>query len=441
MTDYQTIPLEKLEVNCANDRHGELPSEEEAIEWLLINKTEKMGDLLQDISDRTYILEEPLVMKKANEDKYVVYDGNRRVSCLKLLKGMASNDIKNPLKNKIEALKNNQNTDLPNALECRVENDINIINDILELRHIPGNSGAGQLKWDGHEKENFLERTGKSHKINFALEINKLLIKEGYLNESDRIPLSTFNRLFSSNEMRRRSGFAVQNNELELSSDKKISLTAMTRVAKDMISGNKTLDDVWDNTKKTSYLDSLEKENLLPTATNRLKQSEPITQKKNKKTQKKPKSPVEQNILIPTNLTSPIQNKFFTGKFCQIFYELQNTLKFANHPISICVSFRVFIDILTKTYLSAHNIENKESLAKRMQTILKHLSINTKLPEHTILFINKLDDHNQYFSINSLHKVLHGDFQFSNNDLITYMNNLAPYIDELIKNVNELSND
>src|SRR5690606_30192992 len=104
-------------------------------------------DLLQNITNKKGIFEEPLVMKLPKEDRYVVYDGNRRVTCLKLLHGVAPQIINNPLDKKIESLRSNNKIDFDGVVECRVEDNIDVVNDILELRHTPGNSGAGQLKW------------------------------------------------------------------------------------------------------------------------------------------------------------------------------------------------------------------------------------------------------------------------------------------------------
>lgn len=46
---YKKLHIKDLEVNPSNDRHGELPSENDAIKWLLYNKTQKMKELLKDI--------------------------------------------------------------------------------------------------------------------------------------------------------------------------------------------------------------------------------------------------------------------------------------------------------------------------------------------------------------------------------------------------------
>ncbi len=440
MTVHKRILLKDLEVNQANDRHGELMSEAAAIEWLLVNKTEKMKDLLEDISSKSgTILEEPLVMRKTGSDKYIVYDGNRRVTCLKLLHGLVTEDITNPLQKKIETLKA-KNTEFDTYVECRVETDLDVVNDLLEYRHTPGNSGAGQLKWDGHEKENFLERTGRTNKINFAREVNRILIEGGYLASSDRIPLSNFNRLFSSKEIKRRAGVDIQDDQIQLINDREVTYGVLTRIAKDMIAGKKTLDDVWDNAKKTAYIDELEKEGLLPSAKNRLDVPELATPKDKDggiaTIAAKPQALRQRDYLLPTNLPSPEQGTMFSYKFCRLFYELQNTLRFGAHEVSISIALRTFLEILTDTYIRAHGLDNVGSLAKRIQTAFADIDKQTVMPKETRFFVGKLDTASEYFSINTLHKVMHLDFHVSESDLRSYVNNLDSYLREAISRVN-----
>jgi len=437
MTTFQRIPLQKLEVNPANDRHGDVGSEAAAIEWLLVNKTDKMRDLLEDIHERQGIVDEPLVMKKNGEDKYIVYDGNRRVTCLKLLHGLAPSEIQNPLSKKVENLRSKPFV-ANQAVECRVEDSLDRVNNILELRHIPGNSGAGQLKWDGHEKENFLERTGKSQKINLAREVNNLLVRTGYLSADDRIPLSNFNRLFSSKEIRRRVGIDIEDDNIQLINDEQTTYGALTRIAKDMMAGRKTLDDVWDNEKKNKYLDELEKEGLLPSAKNRL--ASPVTVTSTSATPqpiRPAQGPHLHSYLLPTDMQAPVQNEFFSSKFCILFYELQNTLRFSQHLISMAISLRAFIEILTAAYLRKCGLDDKAGLAARIQTAFAHMHSVEPLPDTTRAFIAKLSEDKEYFSINTLHKATHNDFQISDQDLRAFVNNLDAYIRRAIAFIND----
>lgn len=76
------IALNALLVNRANDRHGELENETAAIAWLFNNHETHMRNLTKDIVDQGGIYEFPLVSPERS--KFVVFDGNRRVTCLKL---------------------------------------------------------------------------------------------------------------------------------------------------------------------------------------------------------------------------------------------------------------------------------------------------------------------------------------------------------------------
>ena len=77
------LPLSSLVVNRANDRHGELENETAAIAWLFNERETHMRNLTKDIVAEGEIYEIPLVSPE--KAKYIVFDGNRRVTCLKLL--------------------------------------------------------------------------------------------------------------------------------------------------------------------------------------------------------------------------------------------------------------------------------------------------------------------------------------------------------------------
>src|ERR1700710_1810579 len=80
---YRQIPLETLLINRANDRHGELENETAAIAWLFHNFEQHMRNLTRDIVASGQVFEPPLVFPE--DDKFVLFDGNRRTTCLKLL--------------------------------------------------------------------------------------------------------------------------------------------------------------------------------------------------------------------------------------------------------------------------------------------------------------------------------------------------------------------
>jgi hypothetical protein len=226
MNKFKLISIKNLVVNSENDRHGVLESEENAINWLLRNKTEKMRSLAKDIAISKKIYETPLV-KDENKGKYTVYDGNRRVTCLKILSGLCDNyDLYD--KEFYHKLRNDYNCydTLPAEISCEVNSNQSEIDEIIQRRHAPKSSGEIRLNWEPYEKEIFLIRTGKSDKINFAKEIQDILQDRELLSKQDKIPLSNFNRLFSSEKYRKLAGISIKNNKIEFICNDNTSLNA-----------------------------------------------------------------------------------------------------------------------------------------------------------------------------------------------------------------------
>jgi len=114
------IPLRSLLVNRANDRHGELENETAAIAWLFKEREQHMRNLARDITSQGEIYELPLVSPEA--DKYIVFDGNRRITCLKLL----DDPRRAPsveLQGFFKELRGQCKDDLFQGVQCQVEND------------------------------------------------------------------------------------------------------------------------------------------------------------------------------------------------------------------------------------------------------------------------------------------------------------------------------
>ena len=196
---YRYLALNSLIVNRANDRHGELENETAAIAWLFNNRETHMRNLAKDIVSNHGIFEAPLVSPEGN--KFVVFDGNRRVACLKLI----SNPRKAPsieLQDYFKNLQANWPAGPPAKIQCQVESDRDRVDDILFRRHTGGQRGIGQSTWDDRMKGHFVNRTGMASGFNVAEEIEARLSVVGMLPTRRKIPRSTMNRLLSAEAFR-----------------------------------------------------------------------------------------------------------------------------------------------------------------------------------------------------------------------------------------------
>jgi hypothetical protein len=253
----RSIPIESLIVNRANDRHGELENETAAIAWLFSNREKHMRNLAKGIAEKGEVFELPLVSPQGS--KFVVYDGNRRVTCLKLF----MNSKRAPtteLQSFFEEGRSNWNEIFPRVVQCQVEADRDRIDEILLRRHTGTQNGVGQSTWDDRMKSTFVARTGKKAGVNVADEVEKRLAAENLLPSRRSIPRSTMNRLLSAEQFRNRLGFSINRGRFEYTHNEGIVHSAMARVAEDLANRKVVLGHIWDIDGKRKYLDKLERE-------------------------------------------------------------------------------------------------------------------------------------------------------------------------------------
>jgi hypothetical protein len=255
------LPLDSLVVNPANDRHGELENETAAIARLFALREQHMRNLTKDLVTKGEVFEPPLVYP--NGDKFIVADGNRRTTCVKLLdkpRRAPTVELQQFFADQKKAWRGR----FPDRIQCRVETDRDRVDDILFRRHTGSQNGIGQSNWDDRMKKNFVVRTGKGTGSNVADEIEKRLAAAEMLPKK-RIPRSNMNRLLSAEVIRNRLGFSIRKGKFEYLRNEDAVRRALHRVADDLASGMLTLNDIWDTDSKLNYIDKLDQEGILPT--------------------------------------------------------------------------------------------------------------------------------------------------------------------------------
>src|SRR5690606_7036909 len=122
------ISISLLRLNPHNDRHGPLRDESASIQWLLENRTLHMRALARDLVQTKRLFEHPLVRKEGRH--FVVFDGNRRTCCIKLLREphLAPSEQWTDF---FESLRFEGVDDTFSKLECEIESDLQVIDEKL----------------------------------------------------------------------------------------------------------------------------------------------------------------------------------------------------------------------------------------------------------------------------------------------------------------------
>ncbi|MEP3946145.1 hypothetical protein [Ascidiaceihabitans sp.] len=428
----QSISLDQLEINRANDRHGELENETAAIAWLFNTREAHMKNLARDIVATGKVYEPPLVSPE--NGNYLVFDGNRRTTCLKLL-GNPSKAPTTQLQDFFRQLKSEWNGTFSTEILCQVEDDRDDIDEILFRRHTGTQNGVGQSTWDDRMKDHFVARSGKKTGFNIADEIEQRLSAAGML-PAKKIPRSNLNRLLSSEAIRNRFGFSGLNKEFKFTHDPDVVLMTLSRLTDDFSSGKVVLGDIWDNESKLRYVEQLEDQSALPTEDDLLSDAGNNSKPKPKKPKPKPRpKPSKRTTLIP-------QKDFgilWTGKqhrIQTIWEELQFHLNTEKHTNAVSVLFRVLLELSVEYYINEHSVpvNDNDKLARKIEKIGDVLFSQGKIDQKQRSATKKFGQLDQLVSADTLNRYVHSpNFSPSAKHLETVWDTMADVIVTCLK--------
>lgn len=408
---YKSISLDKLLVNRSNDRHGELENETTAIAWLFANHRSQMRKLARDVVAAGGLYEPPLVYPEGSD--FIVFDGNRRTTCLKLL----ANPKRAPdadLQKFFSDLRGQWRGSFPTKIMCRVEADRDEIDEILFRRHTGSQGGVGQSNWDDRMKTTFVNRTGKGGKLNVADEIEERLKAAGLLPKGRRIPRSNLNRLLSAEAFRNRVGISTAKGRFQFIRTEAVALKALARIADDLAHRRITLDDVWDVDRKSEYLDGLESEGVLPTAADAIQSpSKGGKGKSSKGGPAKPKPKAEKPDKRTTLIPQVEYGVAWAGRLQRhraIWEELQFKLELEEHPNAIAVLCRVLLELSVDNYIKQSKITTvveNDALLKKLISAAENLHKDGKISKKYVEVIRKARTMDAIISVDTLNKYVH----------------------------------
>lgn len=424
---YRKLLLSSLVVNPANDRHGELENETAAIAQLFATQEPHMRNLAKDLVSKGEVFEPPLVFPEG--DKFIVADGNRRTTCLKLLdRPKRAPTVE--LQEFFRDLRKRWPGKLPERVECRVEANRDRVDDILFRRHTGVQGGIGQSTWNDRMKNNFVIRTGKSSGLNLADDIERRL-KEAKMLPSRKIPRSNLNRLLSAESLRNRVGISVKKGRLEFIRDEQATLQALQRIATDLATQTITLDDIWDTESKLEYIDELDNEGVLPTVAQKPKGGQPSAPGPAPKPKPKASTPASWPHLIP-DVDYGVIWPAHLQRHREIWEELQFKLELEEHPNAISVLLRVLLELAIDNYVkrsALSTVHDNDKLARKASKVATDLRTKNKIDDKYLGAINKLQQGEELISVDTLNRYVHSpNFNVSSNHLRMLWTTLADFI-------------
>lgn len=422
---FEDLPIAQLMVNPANDRHGERRDEGAAIDELFRLHEPRMRGLAEDICSKRRIFDPPLVM--LHDESYVVFDGNRRVTCLKLVlePNLAPSE---GLRRFFHELRSQWEGEIPEEVTCQVEFDRDLVDDILSRRHTGTQGGIGQIGWDDRAKHNFIERTGRGNQINVSASIEDLLRSEQRLPD-EKIPWSTLTRLLSSEHFRNRVGISTTGRQFRLTHERVPVLNALQRITDDLSNGHLTLGRLWNNEAKRRYLDELEADGVLPTECYRL-----VDERTKREAQPKGKQPGRParrippaRTLIPEGVDTP-QWTSRQQRIARIWEELRR-LPIRTYPNAVAALLRMLLELSVECYIEEHRLTSEDGLSRRVGAVARSLHHRDLIDAKYLEEIDRIRRDEYLISVASMQRLMHSkDFAPMEAEFRTYWMRLGRFI-------------
>ncbi|MEQ2527791.1 hypothetical protein WMO40_13865 [Bacillaceae bacterium CLA-AA-H227] len=299
-------------------------NEEEAI--LTFFELKKVGPkkieaIIQDIIETGGVLEDFIVLHKDNE--HIVYDGNRRLTALKLLLDNNSELIKDMYPKTYSYIENVKNTiDVRNLiLYAKVYTDPEAMaNHVIKI-HSGEQLGAGQIRWDFNEKDTF-----SAQFFNKPLNIGNLIYKkleqtpnkkQIYNKIKNNSYATTFERIFNYSDIRTRIFKLERGIKVDLEKDEQFN--KVCEMIEYFLSQEATVADVY-----TAEMASVFFAGILPISTSDSRRVEPNENASD------PKVIKENPNNKPTNTIDPNNNagsKNFYNEPYRLILELKSNRK------------------------------------------------------------------------------------------------------------------
>lgn len=265
MTNFKhaTLDISQILLDPINPRHAPLTSQRKLIQAMLDDQKEKLVNLAKDIIREGINPSELIIVVPHNSenDKYIVVEGNRRITALKLLEHpFACRDKKftPEFKELHEAFSKNPIT----RIGCVIFPDRESADHWVNLKHTGENNGVGTVRWNATNIRRRTAQQSQSKKPSNGLQLLNFILEKGDLDEKDKalfkkIPITNVERLINDPKVRKFLGLIQNNGEISSS----LSLEDTIRILKDFFSPFATKDkrvgDVYHKADREKYLNEL----------------------------------------------------------------------------------------------------------------------------------------------------------------------------------------
>jgi len=442
---YQNINLSELLLNSENPRFNPVKHQTEAICSMLEDQKEKLIALAKHIIKHGLNPTDiPLV--KPFEKKWLVLEGNRRVTSIKLLNDpeLISNNYKK-IKTEFKKLNEEIGRKKIKTIFCVIDPDENTSNEWIRLKHTGQNEGAGIVDWDAQQTGRFNTRLKGKPDVYIQFLDN--------IKTDDRIPKdlrenlhnikkTNLSRLFSDSSIRNFVGILHENDVISFIDNINDYFLGLLY---DLVNNKISVSNIYHKNDRLQYIEDLkarvDKNKKTNNNNGRPSKKQPdesnnITVNDNPLVRSKSPNygrsyPTKRNTLIPLIHHLKIDN----SRIKKIFIELKSLdIKFYRNAIAVL--FRVFIELSCDYFIKTNSLKNvnvDSKLNQKVEAIATHFENTSTMTKNELKIARKMSSsQHQTNSVNTFNAYVHNiDYSPIPDDLKSAWDDLWPFIEKI----------
>lgn len=264
----EVIPTDQLLLDQENPRLPEIAeSQREAIHAMAKMQGNQMVELAKDIIEYGINPQKRLIVVPTDDEpiKYVVLDGNRRLSTIRVLETpeIITDQLNKSDLKKIKELAKKYHKDSIESFDCMVYKNraSSKVEHWINLEHRGQNKGRGTVEWNGQVSAAYDERRGKKSP---ALQVLRLLQIHNLLSAetSDRIdkgrfPVTTLDRILKTRYVQQKLGISKKKGNIMTKHRASDILAGLAKVTNDIGERKITVSDLKSETDRINYINNL----------------------------------------------------------------------------------------------------------------------------------------------------------------------------------------
>ncbi len=437
MPDYLMVPVTTLLVDQLNPRLSQPNTgQRDTIRALARVQGRKLIGLAQDILDNGLNPSDLTIVTPYGGDagRYVVLDGNRRLTALRALENpeLLADAVALNVYNAIRRLAASYRNSPINEIQCVVFDERAEANHWIELRNTGERGGAGPVQWGSDETDRFRTRTGGQP--NLATQVLDFLENRGDITPEQRLDTATttLTRILGSPDIRPKLGLEHSNHTLFAVGELDDVAKALTYVVTEISERRLDVTHVYTKQQRNEFANQLPSEitvthvSSLGSGTPLRTTVDPSGAREERSSRQQPKPP--RHRLIPDecalNVTDP--------RIHDIEKELR-VLSLHRNPNAVAVLFRVFIELSVDSYIVREGITipEKANLRTKLNKAADHLVQRQKLIKAQAMPVRRAASKDSFLgpSVTLMNQWVHNQHMSPvGTDLRSHWNDLQPFV-------------